>query len=307
MGVKELQASSPWQKQQVIVDTDISAGHRLRDVDDALALVHLLGSPEKVHVIGVTTVFGNASQKKTNTKAKDLMRVLGREDVPVLRGADFPWNLGKETEASRFLAEEVRSRPGQVTILGIGPLTNIATAVTRDNEFAQTVKRIVVVGGSVVKEKGLISPVPLEVNFFLAPNAARKTLGSGAPVTLIQDRLCRKVVFTEHELEAVQSMRNRTAIYLAPSIHHWFTVNRRMPFLPWSGGFVAWDVLGSAIILERNLFKGFEKLDITVKVRGWGRGRIYPGKEAGSSILVPSEVDRDGLMESLLESFQRVR
>ena len=148
---------------QVVLDTDIGT-----DVDDALALSVLLGSPE-IDLVAVTTVYGD-----TLLRARMVTRLLAladRTDVAVragLRetptGRDIYWaghegatmaDLDSEvvvdaddpTAAIRLLVDTVRGNPGKVTVLAVGPLTNIGAAITLDPAFATDVAEIAIMGG----------------------------------------------------------------------------------------------------------------------------------------------------------------
>jgi len=155
--------SSAGTRPQVVLDTDIGT-----DVDDALALSVLLGSPE-IDLVAVTTVYGD-----TLLRARMVTRLLalaGRRGVAVragLRetraGRDIYWAghegstmPGLEQEvvvdaddpaaAIRLLVDTVRGNPGRVSVLAVGPLTNIGAAITLDPVFAADVAEIVIMGG----------------------------------------------------------------------------------------------------------------------------------------------------------------
>ncbi|MEV0838285.1 nucleoside hydrolase [Actinocatenispora sera] len=143
---------------RVVLDTDIGS-----DVDDALALAVLLGSPE-VDLVGVTTVYGDTALRAR--LAARLARLAGREVVAVagqrepLSGRDVWWagheggsfdDLGDEPisagDGVDFLVDTVRSAPGEIDLVAIGPLTNVAAAVRADPRFAGTLRHLYVMGG----------------------------------------------------------------------------------------------------------------------------------------------------------------
>jgi inosine-uridine nucleoside N-ribohydrolase len=177
---------------QVILDTDIGS-----DVDDALALAMLFGSPE-VNLLGVTTVYGDVAVRARI--ARRLARLAGHDGLTVVPGAERPltgqeawWagfegrlyhDLGGEafvddgTTAAEFLTQTVKDRPGEVDVVAIGPLTNIAEAIRADQSFAQTVRRLYVMGGR------FDQPEP-EHNFRSDAIAAAEVFASGIPVTVV--------------------------------------------------------------------------------------------------------------------------
>ncbi|MBV9124966.1 MAG: nucleoside hydrolase [Planctomycetes bacterium] len=176
----------------VILDTDIGS-----DVDDAFALALILASPE-VDLRGVTTVSGDTPTRALI--AAHLLAAAGREDVPVASGAAPqpgqklnhqsryaasvpPPNLVKES-AEDFLYQQLKSRPGELTLLTIGPLTNVARLLADHPDCKPWIKRIVLMGGSVhVGYRGR-PPAEAEWNIKCDPRAAREVFASGVPLVV---------------------------------------------------------------------------------------------------------------------------
>ncbi|WP_326693453.1 nucleoside hydrolase [Streptomyces sp. NBC_01766] len=169
----------------VLLDTDIGS-----DVDDALALGVLLGSPE-ARITGVTTVYGDTLLRARLTHrlgalaGRDLTVVPGAKDT--LSGKDVWWagHEGKaftdlerepvreDTAADRFLVDSVLARPGEIDVIGIAPLANIARAIRLDDRFAAGVRGLYLMGGSfgpdARPEHNIVSDI----------TAARVVFGSG--------------------------------------------------------------------------------------------------------------------------------
>jgi purine nucleosidase len=176
----------------VILDTDIGT-----NVDDALALAVLLGSPE-ADLAAVTTVYGNATLRAR--LARRLLGTAGRDDVRVAAGATTPlsgvdvfWaghegalhaELDREptdpVAAHDVLIETARHHSGALDVLAVGPLTNLALALRRDPGFARHVRRVVVMGGDFAD-----AGRQAERNFRSDAVAAREVLGSGLDVTVV--------------------------------------------------------------------------------------------------------------------------
>jgi purine nucleosidase len=184
---------------QVILDTDIGT-----DVDDALALSVLLGSPE-IDLVAVTTVYGD-----TLLRARMVTRLLtlaGRDGVTVragLRvtpaGRDIYWaghegstmpDLEREvvadaddpTAAIRLLLDTVRSNPGGVTVLAVGPLTNLGAAISSDPAFATDAAEFVIMGGHFgVPDQ---PPPSVEHNIKCDPESAAIVFASGAKIRVV--------------------------------------------------------------------------------------------------------------------------
>ena len=179
---------------KIIIDTDPG-------VDDALAIFLALRSRE-LDVIGLTTVFGNSNVDATTRNALNLLHIAGRGDIPVARGAGVPlfiaphgtaeWVHGDDAmgnigwtaplspalqphtlRAAEFIVQQVMAHPGEITLVPIGPLTNIALALQLEPRIAQHVREVVLMGGAVLAP-GNVSPLA-EANIHGAPHAAARS------------------------------------------------------------------------------------------------------------------------------------
>ncbi len=179
------------QPQLVILDTDIGD-----DIDDAFALGLVLKSPE-LKLLGMTTEFGD-----TELRARIVDRYLksvGRGDIPVLAGVATP-SKGRQSQASyaeggpsrkhadavAFILDQIRAHPGEITLIGIGPLFNVQAAIARDPATFKKLKRAVLMGGSVYRGYGgpKAQPGP-EWNILCDPDGLKALLGSGVPVFMM--------------------------------------------------------------------------------------------------------------------------
>jgi inosine-uridine nucleoside N-ribohydrolase len=141
--------------QRVIVDTDIGD-----DIDDAFALALVLTSPE-FEVVGITTGWGDTALRARLVQR--LLRETGRVGIPVAEGVATPsqtpftqarWAQrgapgGPALPAVDFLLDSIRRHPGEITLLALGPLTNLGAAIARDPATFRGLKRVVLMGGSV--------------------------------------------------------------------------------------------------------------------------------------------------------------
>jgi inosine-uridine nucleoside N-ribohydrolase len=185
-------ASSP---QEVIIDTDIGD-----DIDDAFALALALKSPE-LKILGVTTTFGN-----TEMRARLLDRyvqAVGRKDIPVFAGpmtkTDNPMTQAayakhfpekKHEDGAQFIVREAREHPGQITLIGIGPLSTVRAAIEHDPAAFRKLKRVVIMGGSIyrgygVDAQGKPNPPAPEWNILNDPTGLKDLLASGVPVFMM--------------------------------------------------------------------------------------------------------------------------
>jgi inosine-uridine nucleoside N-ribohydrolase len=208
----------------VIIDTDFVAK---APSDDALAVLLALQSPE-LDVLAITTVAGNDSLERATSDALRVLEIAGRPEVPVYAGADMPllheanaWERSgygrwwsddppppppggfatKKAEpgsAADYLVRAVRQRPRELTIVAIGPLTNLAIALRSDPAFARNVKQLVIMGGAIAAlPDGAGNMTPnAEYNFWVDPEAARAVLRSGIQVQLSPLNVSRKTNLT---------------------------------------------------------------------------------------------------------------
>lgn len=172
----------------VIIDTDVGD-----DVDDAFAIYLALASPE-LRVLGITSAWGD-----TQLRARMIDRMLcetGRDDIAVNAGiptkstttfTQAPWAKAgidrPHKDGVTFLLDQIKAHPGEITLLAIGPLTNIGAAIDRDPATFRKLKRVVLMGGSIHMGYGPAgTPPEPEYNIARDPASAQKLLRSGVPL-----------------------------------------------------------------------------------------------------------------------------
>ncbi|MHA1491771.1 MAG: nucleoside hydrolase [Promethearchaeota archaeon] len=125
-----------------LIDTDPGLGTRSADIDDGLALFLMFNNPEFFKIEGITTIFGNTPVNKGFNLLKKYLNIVNRENIPHKLGACSKDDFGTLNDASRFLIEIVKENPNELTLLPLGPLTNIATALKHYPEFFDNLKKI---------------------------------------------------------------------------------------------------------------------------------------------------------------------
>ena len=214
---------------RIILDTDPG-------VDDALAILLALRSPE-LKVEALTPVAGNVPLDFTLPNALKLLELAGRTDVPVAAGASTPLvrrlvtakavhgnnGLGgvelpapkirpvSET-ASELIRRIVRANPGEISIVAVGPLTNVATALRADPGLAQMIRSIVVMGGSL--SRGNVTPAA-EFNFYVDPEAARIVFDAGVPLTMVGLDVTRKALARQEHLKVLDAAKTPVCDFTA--------------------------------------------------------------------------------------------
>jgi len=230
---------------RVIIDTDPG-------VDDALALLLAMRSPE-LNIEAITVVAGNVPLELGLPNALRMAEISRRTEIPVAAGATAPLvrrlvtatyahgenGLGGAVfpdptlkpvaePAADLIQGIVRKYPGEVTLITIGPLTNIATALHADPELAGKVRSLVMMGGSL--SGGNITPAA-EFNIYVDPEAARIVFQSGIPLTMVGLDVTRKTTLTDdhvHVLEAADDPVSQAAAKIArKAIEH----NREQGFV----------------------------------------------------------------------------
>jgi purine nucleosidase len=285
---------------QVIIDVDPGIGVFGRDVDDALAMFILLSSPV-IALRGVTVNFGNVSAPVGYGVAREVLRVAG-SDIPLFQGAASRSDLGRPNPAVEFMIETVRANPGQITLLGVAPLTNIATAMQLDPDFASQLGGLVVMGGSLnFKPFAWLG----EFNFKMDSTAAALVLAAPVKKTLITMDVCSQVVFTKEQLRRLQQNPGRAARYAVGHIPSWLLINR---ILFRKGGFFPWDVIAAAYVIDPSLFKE-NPFRLSIQVGGLRAGRIssyerYPdlnGQDGSAEVNIPQKLDADRFMNLFMD------
>ena len=204
---------------RVIIDTDPG-------VDDALALLLAMRSPE-LSIEAITVVAGNVPLELGLPNALRMAEISRRMEIPVAAGATAPLvrrlvtatyahgenGLGGAVfpdptlkpvaePAADLIQGIVRKYPGEVTLLTIGPLTNIATALHADPELAGKVRSLVMMGGSL--SGGNITPAA-EFNIYVDPEAARIVFQSGIPLTMVGLDVTRKTTLTDEHVRVLEA------------------------------------------------------------------------------------------------------
>ncbi len=185
----------PTEQIPILFDTDIGS-----DIDDAVALAYLLREP-RCELVGITTVTG---QPQVRARLADaLCRAAGRTDVPIHSGIEQPFLIEQRQQESPqgavlsrwphreefpantavpFMQEVIRSRPGEITLLAVGPFTNVGVLFAMDPEIPTLLKRLVVMGG--VYTTAVAGAARTEWNLGCDPHAAARMFQAPVPETV---------------------------------------------------------------------------------------------------------------------------
>jgi inosine-uridine nucleoside N-ribohydrolase len=253
--------------EKVIIDTDPG-------VDDALAIVFAFES-KQLEVIGLTTIFGNVETNLATLNALRLVEIMG-EDVPVAAGASHPLYMKKlpppadvhgkdglgeidlalpktqpiNGSAAEFIVKTVMDNPGEVTLIVLGPMTNIALALALEPKLAENVKHVVAMGG-VLQVMGNVSPVA-SANILGDPHAADIVLGTDWNMTLVPADITRQVLVTDSWWDSVQEKGGTHVEFLFDSSRFYRSFYQSVGY---SDGYPNHDSTAVAYVLDPGLFK----------------------------------------------------
>lgn len=229
--------------EKIIIDTDVGT-----NADDAIAISLAAKSPE-IQIIGVTTVYGNVEVR--TRIAKELLRLCGSDDVPVysgiehtlLRNREIYWT-GLEDAASvsdrspdasakmsghavDFIIQQIMEHPGEITLVTIGPLTNIAAALIREPDIASHVKRIVMMAGVTRLASNGLYLTHVEHNIKCDPEAASVVFSCGAPITMVGLDVTRQAIFTQEDVTRMANSGTPLALKLTEAIQSYMDYMQR--------------------------------------------------------------------------------
>ncbi len=281
---------------RIIIDTDPG-------VDDAMAIFYALSSPE-LDVLGLTTVFGNATTETTTYNALALLELAGRSDVPVARGADTPLvatyggpvdfvhgadgqgNAGIPAptasavaeSAAEFIVRSVMAAPGEITLVPVGPLTNIALAMRLEPKLTENLREIVLMGGNAFCP-GNVNP-SAEANIHNDPEAADIVFGADCPITMAGLDVTHKVQMTHADLARIGAMSNPRAEHLARILPCYVDFHTTYEGLD---GIFVHDSTAVSYLLAPDAFT-WEEAPIRVDCgQSFGRAKTIAGKGEGDS------------------------
>ena len=217
---------------RILLDTDLAMGAPGSDIDDGFALALALADPG-LSVDLVTTVGGNTDVDTATRLSLELLKRLGHSDVPVVRGSAGP-PLRRSTDdagparvsgslpghAATALVERIMAEPGELTVVAIGPLTNVALALALEPRVAAHVREIVVMGGVFLEHTNLAA-MPGEFNTWSDPEATAAVLSSGAPLRFVGLDVTLQVRLTRADADAMAAAGGAFAGFAARCTHEW--------------------------------------------------------------------------------------
>ena len=218
---------NPSHPHKVIFDTDPG-------VDDAMALYYALAHPG-IEMVGITTTFGNVSVKQAATNALYLTAIAHRA-IAVTQGVKTPWvkpgeappdfihgadglgnlpsrqattNRVDPRSSAQFIVDMARAHPGEITLVAVGPLGNLAAALMLEPALKTLLREVIIMGGTVL-EPGNVSPVA-EANIWNDPHAADKVFTAGWKLTMVGLDVTHQVIVSVALIQKIADQHRHIA------------------------------------------------------------------------------------------------
>jgi inosine-uridine nucleoside N-ribohydrolase len=294
---------------RVIIDTDPGT-------DDAMAIILALNSPE-LKVEALTVVPGNVDGRQGLENALKIVSLAGRCDVIVAGGAQHPLNQklitaqfwhGKngladvELPASKckadprfgpdLIIEMIHKYPHEITLIPVGPLTNIALAVSKDPSIAGLVKNIVIMGGSI--GGGNVNGAA-EANIYNDPEAAQIVFNAGWMVTMVGSDVGERTLITRKYLEQLQASHGPQSDFIAKIADFYLTRSEKSGY----SGAAMYDPLAVGIALDPTLGT-LKEMHVDVETKGeFTRGETVANRMGSdeNNVLHGDHYEIEGVIE----------
>ena len=310
---------------RIVFDTDLG-------IDDALALLYLLNSPE-ARIEAITTVHGNVPVETATANVFEVLDIAGvTERPPIARGSrtaltgagpnaiDVHGNDGLggwtqhgrvplgdllEISADELIVQLARKHPGELTLLLIGPATNAALAWRRDPEGFRQLKDIVAMSGAILEPGNTTAAA--EFNAYADPEALAEVIASGVALTLVPLDVTRKAVLTREVVDRhLQGRTDRRAEFLRCITAQGFAFYRK--HLAWEGMYLH-DPLAAGVVLDPAVVET-QRMELTIETQGeWTRGMTLaerrPWRKGNENATVSLQVRAELFVERFCQRVLR--
>jgi purine nucleosidase len=308
--------------QHIVMDTDPG-------IDDSLAILLALASPE-VELAAVSVTGGNCSLPCGVRNALSVLALAGRSDLLVHAGVALPLlrpaftapethgdtGLGyarlpdspvppSDEHGVDMLIREIMAQPGEVTLVALAPLTNVALAIRKEPRIVEAVREVIIMGGA-LRVDGNTTPLA-EFNFYVDPHAAQIVLTSGMPITLMPWDICKDVLLTQADVDQLLANGSPISRFVADATRFYIEFHRE--YFDYAGCSIC-DPAALALALDGSLGRT-EMVNIYVEhtseltmgksVADWGR---VTGREPNVRAVV--EFDSARFIRMFVERLERL-
>lgn len=307
---------------KIILDTDPG-------IDDACAMLLALASPE-ISVEGLTIVHGNCSLEQGTKNALSVLELANASHIPVAQGCEVPLVqpslLAPETHGDTglgyaklpeprtkstgqhgidFLIEKMMAAPGEITLLAIGPLTNIALAIRQEPRVVQAVKELIIMGGA-IRHEGNTTALA-EFNTYVDPHAAHIVYHAGMPTTLVPLDVTYRCILTPNDIQRIRQIDSPITKFVEDATRFYMEFHDEYQSIP---GCVINDPLALALIFMPELCT-YRELPVDVDISGgisMGKtiGDFYNYTKKPANMKVALEVKARDFIELFIERMKHL-
>jgi purine nucleosidase len=265
--------------EKIIFDTDLG-------IDDACALLMALASPE-VSVEGLSIVHGNCALDQATANALAVLELANASHIPVAKGCELPLVqpsfLAPETHGDTglgyakfpaprgrpivqhgcdFLIEKIMSQPAEITLVAIGPLTNVAVAIRQQPRLVHAVKELIIMGGA-IRHEGNTTALA-EFNTYVDPHAAHIVFHSGMPMTLVPLDVTYQCILTAEDVRRMQQVYSPITKFIEDSTRFYMEFHNEYQGIQ---GCVINDPLALALTFAPELCT-YQELPVDIDISG---------------------------------------
>lgn len=205
-------------------------------IDDSCAILLALASPE-LSLEGISVVHGNSSLEQGTINGLSILELALASHIPLAKGCENPLVqpslLAPETHGNTglgyaklpsprtkpvvqhgcdFLIEKILSSPGEITLVAIGPLTNVALAIRQQPRIVDSIKELIIMGGA-IRHEGNTTALA-EFNTYVDPHAAHIVFHAGIPTTLVPLDVTYQCILTTQDVERLQSIESPISTFI---------------------------------------------------------------------------------------------
>ena len=319
---------------KIILDTDPGIGALGADIDDGLAIVMALNS-DKIETLGITIVNGNVTAEQGTINALNLLEIMNRPEINVYPGAKNPiiqemeeirntfskilkrsgWKKGAPVSSSTiklkpqskhavdFIIEQANKYPKEITMVCIGPLTNLALAIRKEPSLPELLKETVIMGGGWTQPLDCYTSVA-EFNMYCDPEAAKIVFHSGMPLYMTGFETAKKSMLKREHLNIIKESDTPVSRLIVEAAEPWLKFMKAAfgidyCYLP--------DPQAIALLINENLFT-LKDMYVDIETKGeLTRGMTVADRnealkecEFAPNVKVCTHIDNERFMNLLL-------
>ena len=283
---------------KVIYDCDNTMGINYRDIDDGLTLLYLYKNPN-VDLLGVSLTFGNDILDKVIESTKVLVSKFNI-DVPVYFGNENEESF-LENSAAKFIIEETKKYPNEITILATGSLKNIADAYLLDNKVFERIKNIVIMGG--ITEPLIINgKVMNELNLSVSHNSSFEALSNVKNPVILTGNTCLESKLFLDEVKSIISSFKGYSVELYEECKQWIEYHSQDYNIDY---IIIWDLLTAVYVTNPEIFED-EEHQVEINREYLAFGYMKKVNYNDKKIIIPKLVDRKKYIELVKNTYSKI-